>query len=152
MTQIGFSYNDGGRQLAGFKSHGSRTSDCGTRSFAIVAGRPYREVYDEIAALGASEKPMKPRNGRPVLPSHPNTGIFTRTMKTLMAAHGWIWVPTMGIGTGCTVHMRASELPAGALLICLSRHFTAVIDGVEQSTYDSSRAGMRCVYGYWRKP
>ena len=31
----------------------------------------------------------------------------------------------------------------------LSRHITAVVDGVIHDTHDPSRKGTRCVYGYW---
>ena len=57
----------------------------------------------------------------------------------------------MFIGSGCKVHLRNDELPAGRLIVCLSRHYTAVIDGVIHDTHDPSRGGTRCVYGYWRK-
>ena len=56
----------------------------------------------------------------------------------------------MRIGSGCKVHLRADELPAGRLIVNLSRHSAAVIEGVLHDTYDSSRNGTRCVYGYWR--
>ena len=57
----------------------------------------------------------------------------------------------MGIGTGCTVHLADGELPMGTLIVSVSRHLVAVIDGVIQDTHDCSRGGTRCVYGYWRK-
>ena len=58
----------------------------------------------------------------------------------------------MQIGAGCKVHLRADELPRGQLLVSLSRHSAAVIDGVLHDTHDCSRDGMRCVYGYWQAP
>jgi hypothetical protein len=57
----------------------------------------------------------------------------------------------MGIGTGCTVHLKADELPAGRIIVRLSGHYAAVIDGVLHDTSDCSRDGTRCVYGYWVK-
>jgi len=30
-----------------------------------------------------------------------------------MKSLGWIWTPTIQIGSGCTVHLRADELPSG---------------------------------------
>jgi hypothetical protein len=56
----------------------------------------------------------------------------------------------MQIGSGCKVHLRADELPNGRLVVHTSRHSTAVIDGVIHDTYDPSRGGNRCVYGYWK--
>ena len=58
----------------------------------------------------------------------------------------------MFIGQGCKVHLKKSELPAGTLLVSCSKHITVVIEGVLNDTYDCSRKGTRCVYGYWTKP
>jgi hypothetical protein len=55
----------------------------------------------------------------------------------------------MQIGSGCKVHLRDGELPTGRLVVFVSKHYTAVIDGVIHDTYDPSRAGTRCVYGYF---
>jgi hypothetical protein len=55
----------------------------------------------------------------------------------------------MFIGQGCKVHLREGELPMGRLVVNLSKHFTAVIDGVVYDTHDPTRDGTRCVYGYW---
>ena len=57
----------------------------------------------------------------------------------------------MKIGSGCTVHLRADELPTGRLIVSVSRHVVAVIDGVIHDTHDPSRDGTRCVYGYWKQ-
>ena len=40
-----FKYNDGGRELAGYKG---KTGDCVTRAIAIATGKPYQEVYDNL--------------------------------------------------------------------------------------------------------
>ena len=63
---------------------------------------------------------------------------------------GFDWVPCMSLGTGCQVHMHKDELPGGVIIVSLSRHYAAVIDGVVHDIYDPSRNGTRCVYGYWR--
>jgi hypothetical protein len=57
----------------------------------------------------------------------------------------------MKIGSGCRVHLRERELPSGRLIVSVSRHMVAVIDGVIHDTHDPSRGGTRCVYGYWRE-
>ena len=64
---------------------------------------------------------------------------------------GFEWMATMLIGQGCKVHLRDGELPMGRLVVSVSKHWTAVIDGVIRDTYDPSRDGTRCVYGYWQK-
>lgn len=94
-----------------------------------------------------------------------------------MAGLGFRWVPTMKVGEGCKVHLDAEELPGGRIICKLSRHLTAVIDGVVHDTYNPARStswtfepdhgqplkanqgrnvngvwtevGGRCVYGYW---
>jgi len=40
----------------------------------------------------------------------------------------------MAIGSGRTVHVRAEELPSGRLVLNLSRHLAAFINGVLQDT------------------
>jgi hypothetical protein len=59
------------------------------------------------------------------------------------------WTATMLIGSGCKVHLRSGELPSGRLIVAVSKHLCAVIDGVLHDTHDCSRGGRRCVYGYW---
>jgi len=141
---IRFEHDDGGRAAAGFKG---QTRDCVTRAIAIAAQLPYAEVY---AAIDGAAERERPRDGRKR--SSARTGVHKATYKAFLAGIGWIWTPTMAIGSGCKVHLRESELPAGRLIVSVSRHLVAVIDGVLHDTHDSSRDGMRCVYGYWRAP
>lgn len=37
------------------------------------------------------------------------------------------------------------------LVVSLSRHWCAVVDGTTRDLYDPSRDGTRCVYGYFTK-
>ena len=64
---------------------------------------------------------------------------------------GWHWTPTMKIDSGCPVHLRASELPPGRLIVRVSGHVTAVIDGVIYDTHDCSRGGRQYVYRYFSR-
>ena len=58
----------------------------------------------------------------------------------------------MYFGKGCTCHLRDGELPKkGRLLVSVSKHLTAVIDGNVHDIYDCTRNGKRCVYGYFIK-
>lgn len=138
-----FRYNDGGRAAAGFKGS---ADDCVTRSIAIATGKPYREVYDAINEAAKAERPGKGRRQ-----SSARTGVRTATIRKYMESIGWEWIPTMGIGTGCRVHLRAVELPMGRLVVSVSKHMTAVIDRELHDTHDCHRNGTRCVYGYFRK-
>lgn len=69
-----------------------------------------------------------------------------------MHSLGFEWIPTMKIGQGCKVHLRADELPMGRIIVLVSKHYCAVIDRVVHDTCLEDRDGTRCVYGYWRKP
>lgn len=135
-----YEYDDGGRAAAGFRG---LAGDCAVRAVAIATGLPYREVYD---GLNATAKTQRGR-GRT---SNARTGVWPSTVKLYMAGLGWVWVPTMGVGTGCRVHLRADELPSGPLVVRLTRHYAAVVDGTLRDNHDCSRGGTRCVYGYFR--
>ena len=74
-----------------------------------------------------------------------------RLLGEYIVSLGFEWHPTMKIGQGCKVHLRADELPSGTLLVKCSSELVAVIDGVAQSKRDPRRDGDRCVYGYWKK-
>jgi hypothetical protein len=58
----------------------------------------------------------------------------------------------MATGQGCRVHLRADKLPGGLLIVAVFKHLVVVIDGVIHDTFDPSRDGTRCVYGYFSKP
>lgn len=73
------------------------------------------------------------------------------TLHAVLAEQGFEWVNCMRIDSGCTTRLTSSDLPAGRLVVRLSRHYAAVIDGVIHDTHDCSRGGSRCVYGYWRQ-
>lgn len=142
--------DDGGRAEAGFKG---TANDCVCRAIAIATGKPYREVYDELNWLGKSERTGLKRtgnkwNGRR---SSARTGVYKATIRRYMAALGWTWHPTMAIGQGTKVHLKDGEIPMGRLVVSVSRHSVAVIDGVIHDLGDPSRDGTRCVYGYWSK-
>ena len=131
--------NDGGREAAGYKG---KTSDCVTRAIAIATGLPYQQVY---AAINAKIKDTRGRAGK----GSARTGVHKPVYRTYLESLGWRFVPTMGFGTGCKVHLKAEELPSGRIIASCSKHLVAVIDGVIHDTFDPSRDGTRCVYGYF---
>jgi hypothetical protein len=59
-------------------------------------------------------------------------------IREYLATQGWGWTPTLrlGPGTPCQVHLRADELPTGRLVVAVSEHLVAVIDGVVHDTCD----------------
>jgi len=140
----GYVYNDGGRSAAGYKGE---TGDCVCRSIAIATGKPYKEVYDELSAMMKAANKKANLRGK----NTPRDGVSKKITRDYLESLGWQWIATMKIGQGCKTHLRADELPAGRLVVSVSKHITAVIDGVIHDTYDPSRSGMRCVYGYFLK-
>jgi hypothetical protein len=145
MKHLPFHYHDGGRAAAGFRG-GAR--DCATRAITIATGADYLAVYEALARA-AGHYPLRP--GRATR-YHPRTGLPKPVVKHFMLQLGWRWTPTMRIGSGCKVHLRADELPGGRLVVAVSKHVCAVVDGVLLDTHDCSRGGQRCVYGYWQAP
>jgi len=143
-----FVYNDGGRKAAGFKGD---AGDCVCRAIAIAADLPYKAVYDRLAEGNASQRKSKRvrKQSRSA-----NNGIYTKRkwFKDYMSSLGFVWVPTMQIGSGCNTHLKADELPSGRIVCNVSKHLVAMIDGIIQDTYNCSRKGTRCVYGYWKMP
>lgn len=136
-TALPFVVDDGGRSAAGWIG---QAGDCVTRAIAIATGKPYAEVYaalaDREAALG------RPRSAR--------NGVARKAYEPYLFDLGWLWVPTMSIGSGCTVHLAAGELPnPDRCIVRLSKHMAAVIDGKVHDTFDPGREGTRCVYGYF---
>jgi hypothetical protein len=151
VSQLGFQFNDGGRAAAGFKGG---AGDCVVRSIAIAANLPYMQVYEDLRL--ANESYALLRNDRlakrlNVKGSSPRNGNHRNVFHNYIVNLGFVWVPTMKIGAGCQVHMRADELPNAILIVKVSKHLSAILNGVIQDTHDPSRGGNRCVYGYYRK-
>ncbi len=160
-------YDDGGRSDSGFKGS---AGDCVCRAIAIAAELPYREVYDRLAEGNSTQRGSR-LTGKTSGKRSARNGIYTKRkwFKDYMVSLGFVWTPTMGIGTGCKVHLTDGELPAGRLVVSVSKHLTAVIDGVIRDTHDPQREvhysstnwvngkevvthsiQRRCVYGYWK--
>jgi len=136
-------YEDGGRAAAGYRG---TAGDCAVRAAAIATGGDYTALYDRINAVAKTERLGKRRRTR----SSARNGVHRDTLHTVLTEHGFEWISLIGIGTCCTRRLAAGELPAGRLVVRLSRHYAAVIDSVLLDTHDCARGGTRCVYGYWQ--
>jgi len=152
-----FVFDDGGRAAAGFKG---AAGDCVARAIAIATGRLYLEIYEALSNGAGNERKSKGRTARNGI------RVGRKWFKDYMRALGFIWVPTMFIGSGCKVHLHDGELPQGRLVVSVSKHYTAVIDQVIRDTHDPQREthvevwrlgifperkiARRCVYGYWK--
>lgn len=144
-----FNYNDGGREAAGYKG---RTGDCVCRAIAIVSGLPYQQVYDRLSEGNTTQRKSKHCKKQKSKTAAHGINTNRKWFSDYMRSLGFVWQPTMFIGQGCKVHLKADELPAGSLVVSVSNHFTTIIDGVINDTYDCSRNDTRCVYGYYYKP
>lgn len=133
-----FVYDDGGRSKY-YKGH---TGDCVTRAIAIGTGRDYKEIYDLVNSYSKSDKSN----------SSARTGVASDITYQILIDLGWTWKPTMYFGQGCKTHLREDELPKNKTIIArLSKHLTCIVDSIIHDTYDPSRDGKRCVYGYFIK-
>lgn len=149
MKLLQFKFHDGGRANAGYKGF---TGDCAVRAIAIASEEDYQYCYDrlfEIQKEYLSRKRSKKYQGKS---ASPRNGVYRKCLNQLIEELGGKWVVCMEIGTGCQVHMNADELPKGVIICRLSRHYSTVIDHTIYDTYDPSRGGTRCVYGYWQFP
>jgi hypothetical protein len=93
--------------------------DCVVRAIAIATEKPYDEVHK---ALG------KPRLYHPYLTSL-----------------GWGHIPI----AGRKIRLSPESLPPGRLVVEISRHLVAVIDGVIHDTYLPSNR--HCLRGYFAR-
>lgn len=175
MTKLDYVYDDGGRLAAGYRGS---AGDCVVRAVAIAAQLPYSEVYDALSVGMRTQR--RTRKSRVRASARDGVTVKRQWFKDYLRSLGWTWTPTMGIGTGCKVHLLADELPSGRLIVSVSKHYTAVIDSVIHDTHNpADRPGTiyppntlenipvgsvrlengngwlyqphRCVYGYWAR-
>jgi|SRR3990167_4335388 len=135
--------DDGGRLAAGYRGD---TGDCVVRAIAIATEQSYESVYNTVNMIATDG-----RAGSRKAKSDSRTGVWKEAYRPYLESLGWTWHPTMKIGQGCKVHLKAEELPKGRLIVRVSKHMTTVIDGVIHDTHDPSRNETRCVYGFFIK-
>lgn len=143
---LDFVYDDGGRSKY-FKA--DHVGDCVCRAICNATGKDYKEVYDALQELSKKERTGKRKKGI----SSARNGVYKNTYTKYLTDIGWEFVACMGIGTGCTMHLNENEVPTneGPIIVSLSKHLSCVKDGKLYDTYDCSREGTRCVYGYFRQ-
>ena len=167
-------YNDGGRAAAGF--HGE-TGDCVCRAVAIVTGKRYAEVYDELSALGwncwqswnrsyrANEEYwlthsdyydpeediyLSEKEFRQIgFWRDPEDGSAISSEEARRRTDSYLKSLDWQWTATSGVHLRAAELPAGRLIVAIPGHLVAVIGGVIHDTFDSSAGRTACIGGYW---
>ena len=149
---MNFVYSDGGRELAGYKGS---AGDCVTRAISIANEElNYQDVYKELherTKIFADTKRSRKAKSLKGKSKTARNGVFKEIYEPYLFNLGWVWEPTMQIGSGTTVHVKQDELPEGKLILRLSGHIVCVDDGVIYDTYDCSRDGTRCVYGFYQR-
>ena len=144
---------DGGRsQYFNTKTN----NECVVRAIVIATGMDYLEVFNELTERQkAWANTSRSKRAKACLKKGARiskNGVYDEVWKPYLAELGFVYTATMGIGTGCKVHLKAEELPSGTIICNLSRHVVCVKDGVVHDTHDCTREGTRCVYGYWEWP
>ena len=128
---------------AGFVKVDEKVNSSVVRAISIATEQKFDDVKAELLRMARHK-----RNGWRGKSTIRNTDTYQEYLTRL----GWQWTATMQIGSGCKVHLSADELPTGRLIVRISKRLVAVIDGTIHDITDPSRAGKRCVYGYWSKP
>lgn len=143
-----FVYSDGGRSKY-FQAN--RVGDCVCRAICNATGKDYKDVYDDLQKFVDYEREHSRRRKHKFgADKSVRNGVpKSLTKKYIEKVLGWKWHPFMTIGSGCKVHLTENELPNGVCILKVSRHITVIKDRVLYDTYDCSRDGTRCVYGYW---
>jgi hypothetical protein len=103
-----FVYNDGGREAAGYQGN---AGDCVCRAIAIAAQLPYQQVYDRLAEGNLTQRKSKHDTEKRTRSARNGINTTRLWFKAYMVELGFVWTPTMSIGSGCKVHLIAGELP-----------------------------------------
>jgi hypothetical protein len=143
-TFVRWVYDDGGRAAAGF--NGRSSGDCACRAIAIATGKPYRQVHDQLNALCAlyDDNALRFLYGwqhkrRPSA----DTGIPDRIARLYLGTLQWRWIATNN------ARLHRCDLPAGRIIVVVSKHLVALVDNVVHDTGEHWR-GHRPVHGYYQ--
>jgi hypothetical protein len=143
-----YAYNDGGRLRGKWKS--IKASDCVPRAITIAtghwqyvkSGQHYQNVRNHLDAL------CKDMTGG--LETTTNDGTPLPVSHRYLTERGWELVLTKG--------QYLKDLPKeGSYVVCLSRHFVAVLNNVLHDTWDSriptyrTKCGSPKMIGYYQQ-
>jgi hypothetical protein len=134
---------------------GTGRNACVPRAIAIALGLDYRETHEALDAAqqewsttGRTSKAKRRAAGRTIAQEGVHKPVYT----AFLAERGWHHVSLMEVGKQRERNPRFADLPTtGTIIANVSKHLTAVIDGVIHDTHDPTRSGARTVYGYWIK-
>jgi len=150
-----FEFNAGGRATAGITGS---SGDCVVRAIAIATGKSYTEVHNALQnglrhqiEIERKQQLQYGIAGRTRPTTTPLTGVTHDVYAPYLKWLGWEYVPKPVGADGKLLRLRPGSLPKGRLIVGLSRHLVAVIEGVIQDTYYSALRGGRPIRGYFRK-
>jgi hypothetical protein len=151
-----FQFDDGGRAAAGITGV---SGDCVVRAIAIATGKPYLEVLNALQGGLRHQIEIERRQALEYgLPRHlkpramPHEGLPPNVYAPYLKWLGWELVLKPVGPDGKPLRLQPRLLPKGRLIVQVSHHLVAVIDGVLHDTYFSAARGRRPVQGYFHKP
>jgi hypothetical protein len=127
-----FTFNDGGRQAAGFKG---TAGDCVVRAISIAMNLDYKTTYKQLAQLNKDFGNAKSARN----------GLNKKVYIPFLEQHGWKWVSAPKFEGR---KAQCSDMPLGIVIARQAGHYVAVINGTPQDTWDCSH---KMVYGFWVK-
>src|SRR5262249_7247701 len=157
--RCGWVKDDGGRSKSGVPGADKEVGDCVARAIAIATQRPYLEVHNALVVgqvhhARTDNSPYGKWVRRKGRLSHfdADHGCADKVYGPYLESLGWKFTSTKELPRGKGVHLRADELPPGRLIVHISRHLVAVIDGIIRDRGDGGGAGRVRVQGYWTVP
>jgi hypothetical protein len=112
---------------------GKKTSDCVVRAIALVEGRPWEDVFDELVRLARQSYSMPNDTsvyGKYLDEKYPTIDVFR-------------WVG----GRKKRYTVRDVCQLKGTYIVRLAKHITVVMDG---KYYDVWDCGSKCAYKIWK--
>lgn len=168
MTELDFTYNDGGRTAA---EYSGSTGDCVTRAIAIATGEDYETIRRHLMTATADfRSASRSRAANRLASNSVFRGVSSRIYKPFLASLGWNFISCQKVGHPSTIRMIQEHLPRGIVIIRLRKHLVTVIDHVVHDTcrshiraewvrmpngaflIDQGVQVPRTVYGYWTHP
>ncbi len=114
---------------------GKKTGDCVVRALAVAEAKSWVEVYDELCKIGREVFEMP--NSKPVYEKY-------------LLSRGWVKqkMPKFSNGKRFKVSDLANDRKSGAMVVSVSKHLVAVVDGCIHDTWYS---GQKAVFNFYTK-
>lgn len=142
-ARFNFVFDDGGREDAGYKG---MAGDCVVRSVAIATGEDYKTIYEAMWAIVRRQREAGVKGADKV---SPRSGVPRGVYEQYLFENGWEWHTQMRVGQKARTHVLPYELPREDVIVRLSGHMSAIVNGEIHDTFDPSREGTRTVYGFF---